>query len=381
MTRLDHLLTEVLHEIASDAPDLPPLSSRMRRRILVGRIRAALAGVLIIAGVSAGLVVGAHAVTTAPHPKHAIAIGPGWSAHGLGSVDAVAVGRSDLYVATGDFPHATLSAFGLATGRLVHRVDVPGVPVVLKVGPGGLVWLAFGVDQAGGESGLWLLSADLRERSDIGSRMAARLDLSDVLPLGPVDVLVADRGLTDVHMPFPGHRAHPTTHSVAALPTTGALFLAPLAGRFAAVQINNDDRYQVVIGGLRGPSFRPGPGVAINSVASEDGGLWITTAPFVSPGSKVIRLNDRLKPATPRSVSHSNALEFAEQVWAAGDSVVVSTDVAARPLVCFRYSGGAGPITAIPARLPPIDAAMAGDTVYAADAFGVIAYRLPDACR
>jgi hypothetical protein len=69
-------------------------------------------------------------------------------------------------------------------------------------------------------------------------------------------------------------------------------------------------------------------------------------------------------------------------VWATGNTVVVSTSVASKPLVCFRFQNGqAGPVTGIPARLPPGELAVAGDTVYAADAGEVVRYRLPAPCR
>jgi hypothetical protein len=52
------------------------------------------------------------------------------------------------------------------------------------------------------------------------------------------------------------------------------------------------------------------------------------------------------------------------------------------PLDCFRYRDGvAGPIVGIPARLPPQDVAITSTMVYAADAFGVIGYRLPPECQ
>jgi hypothetical protein len=81
-------------------------------------------------------------------------------------------------------------------------------------------------------------------------------------------------------------------------------------------------------------------------------------------------------------LSKNPALAFTEQAWATGNTVVVSTDVGSRPLACFRFQNGQpGPVTGIPARLPPGNVAVTGDTVYAADASGVIVYRLPVACR
>ena len=141
---------------------------------------------------------------------------------------------------------------------------------------------------------------------------------------------------------------------------------------------------RIVLAGPRGPVFDPGAGVTINSMAGGGGGLWITTGsqPAGPSTGAVIRLNDRLQVVTPRSISKNPALAFPAQIWTTGDTVVATTDSSSRPLVCFRFDNGqAGPVINIPVRLPPGDAALAGDTVYAGDASGVIAYRLPAVCR
>jgi hypothetical protein len=385
MSGLDDLLVQALHDFALDAPDLPPLSPRSRRRILFGRLRALLAGAVAVAGVCAGLALGAIAVTHAsrsPGP----AVGPGWTAHGLGRVDAIAVSRSELYVAAGDYPDATLSAFSLATGKLINRVSVPGLPVSLHAGPGGSVWLTFGVDQAGGRSGLWLLRADLSARSVLGTRTASGMDLWDVLPVGSVDAVAADHGLVDVHMPVPGRGGSPSVRPIAPLPTRpgfGRLVVVQsivrLGRRFAVLE-SNSARYWMAIAGRPGAvwGWRT---YGIDSVASSRHGLWMVFGTRGSPTGSVWYLNDQLRPMTPDSVIHSHALAYAEQVWTGGSTVVVSTDVAARPMACFSDRNGIGPIREIPARLPPLDVAVNGDAVYAADALGVIVYHMPAACR
>ena len=56
MAELDELLAEALRDLAAEAPGLPPLTSRSRRRIRAGRTGAILASVLIVAALCAGLV-------------------------------------------------------------------------------------------------------------------------------------------------------------------------------------------------------------------------------------------------------------------------------------------------------------------------------------
>lgn len=337
---------------------------------------AVLAGVVVAHG-------GPHHASSssrsAPHPA--------WAINTLDGVDALAVGGSMLYVATDDYPADALSAFSRATGQLVRRVGVPAAPGVVRVGPGGLVWLTFYPGQNGGVGGLWLLSPDLGQRSALSLR-AGSVGQSDVYPVGPSAALVAANGLMDVHMPVPGHFGQWAVHRVSALPTDhgydGAAEFARLAGRIAVLQNNNTGHYRIVLAGLGRPAFESGSGVSINSMASDGTSLWITTGPLgAAPMSTaVIRLNDRLQVVTPRSISNNPALAFPEMVWATGNTVVVSTSVASKPLVCFRFQNGqAGPVTGIPARLPPGELAVAGDTVYAADAGEVVRYRLPAPCR
>jgi hypothetical protein len=390
VTELDKLLTEALRDLAAEAPGLPPLSPRARRRIRAGRGAAILASVAVVAGVCAGLVIGALALNraTRSQPPNSPRPRPGWAINTVGGNDALAVGRSMLYVATGDFPDATLSAYSRATGQLIRRIGVPARPAALRVGPGGSVWLTFYPDQDGGGTGLWLLSPDLAQRSSLSPRAVASIGLSDLLPVGTTDALVAANGLADLHMPVPGHHGHAAFHQVSALPADhgygGAGIFALLAGHVAVLQENKTQGYRIVLAGQPGPVFAPGAGVNINSMAGGGTGLWITTGfqPTGPSTGAVIRLNDRLQVVTPRSISKNPALAFPAQIWTTGNTVVATTDNSSQPLVCFRFQNGqAGPVTGIPARLPPGDVAVAGDTVYAADASGVIVYRLPAACR
>lgn len=305
-----------------------------------------------------------------------------------GGLDALAVGGPVLYVANGDFPWAALSAYNRATGKLIRRIRVPSAPAALAVGPGRSVWLTFGPDQNGGREGVWLLSPDLSQRSSLSSRLARRLGLGDILPAGVADALVSGGGgLTDLHMPPPGRPGHATLRPAAAIPAdgrdSGTLGFARLAGRVALLQADAMRNYRIVFAGAGGPVFRPGPGVTIDSIVTAGDGLWLATSPPPTSASTggVVRLNDQLRAVTPRSIRGSAALGFPAGVWASGDTVWVATQSASRSLFCFRFRSGAGPVVNVPARLPPSDLAVTGDTVYAADAFGVTSYHTPAACH
>jgi len=400
MAQLDDLLTQALHDMAAHAPPLPPLTPQVRHRIKTGRMRMALACVVAIAVASAGLVAGALAVDRAARslPQTPPASRPAWTRYALNSVEMVAVGgpaASLLYVAAGDYPSATLSVFSRASGRLINKISVPGKPVVLRVGPGGSVWLGFGPDVNGSSTGLWRLNPDLTNHSALRGRDAESIDLFDVLPIGPADAVVAGRSLLDVHMPGPGPGA---LHELAPVPADHGfgrhvvgMAIARLEGGYAVLQVNNYLRYRLITVGRSRAVYNPGAEVAVNSVASAGQGLWLATGlteqavgvNVAPPMPAVIHLNAQLKNTTPDSVRHYHDFTLAAfQVWASGHTVVVSTDIAARPLDCFRYRDGvAGPIVAIPARLPPQDVAITARTVYASDAFGVIGYRLPGQCR
>jgi hypothetical protein len=388
---LERELRAVFHEASQFMLPRADLVSQVRRatrrrRLALGIVTAA-AVVAAGSGYLGAAGGGRHVPPRPVTPRHAVKPRGPLAITTPGGYEALAVGGPVLYVATGSFPDAALSAYDRASGQLIRRIRVPSTPRALRVGPGGLVWLTFYPDQNGGGTGLWLLSPDLGQRSSLNPRTAGSIGLSDVLPVGAADALVAADGLADLHMPVPGQPGQATLHRVSALPTDhgygGAVEFAPLAGRIAALQEDNIQNLRIVLAGQRGPVFDPGAGVNINSMADGGNGLWITTGnqPTGPSTGAVIRLNDRLQAVTPRSISNNPALAFPEQVRAAGDTVVVTTHDSSQPLVCFSFHNGAGPVTDIPARLPPGDLAMAGDTVYAADASGVIAYRVPPICR
>jgi hypothetical protein len=356
-----------------------------RRRLAMGIVAAAAA---LVTG--AGYVALAGTGRQAPGPvtrHHAVKHRSPLAITLPGALDALAVGGSALYIATGDFPGADLSAYNRATGRLIRRIAVPSTPRALAVGPGGVVWFTFYPDQSVGREGAWLLSPNLSRRSSLGSQLASRLGLDEVLPVGPADALLPDGGLADLHMPPPGRPGHATLRQVGAIPADGCCGgtagIARLAGRTALLQSDPARNYRIVFAGAGGPVFRPGPGVTINSMVSGGNGLWITTgaSPTGPSTGGVVRLNDRLQVVTPRSIRSSTALAFPAGIWTTGDTVWVTTQSTSRSLFCFRFGHGAGPVINVPARLPPSDLAITGGTVYAADAFGVTSYRVPAACH
>src|SRR5262252_769121 len=69
MAELDEVLAAALRDLAAEAPALPPLSPRARRRIRARRSAAIAASVIVVAAMSAGVVIGAHALTRAAHPQ------------------------------------------------------------------------------------------------------------------------------------------------------------------------------------------------------------------------------------------------------------------------------------------------------------------------
>ena len=387
---IERELRAVFEDASRFVTPRPGLAGRVRRRA-AHRRRAALviaaAAVVLVTG--AGYLALAGAGRTVPGPAtghHAI------KRHGLlaittpGGADALAVSGRVLYVATGDFPGAALSAYNRANGHLIRRIQVPSTPQALAVGPGGSVWLTFYPDQGSGRGGVWLLTPDLSQRSSLGSRQASRLG-QDIIPVGATDALVHSSGLADLHMPPPGHPGRATLRRVTAIPADGraggTVGFARLAGRVALLQTDAMRNYRIVFAGTGGPVFWPGADVTINSMAADGNGLWITTSTPATSASTggVVRLNDQLDVVTPRSLRSSTALAFPEGVWAAGDTVWVTTQSNSHSLFCFRFRNAAGPVVNVPARLPPSDLAVTGDTVYAADAFGVTSYHVPAACR
>ena len=69
MAKLDEMLAAALRDLAAEGPALPPLSPRARRRIRARRSAAIAASVMVVAAMSAGVVIGAHALARPAHPQ------------------------------------------------------------------------------------------------------------------------------------------------------------------------------------------------------------------------------------------------------------------------------------------------------------------------
>ncbi len=184
MAELDELLAEALRDLAAEAPGLPPLTSRSRRRIRAGRTGAILASVVIVAALCAGLVIGVRALNRATRPQP---VSPPNSAHWTATVrariplpvsessDVAVLGStawvSDWYtgkvvrvdlttrrvtkvrpisLATGagsvsvlDFSTGRVLRIAPATGRVISRIQVRGEATGVAYG-GGFVWVISG---------------------------------------------------------------------------------------------------------------------------------------------------------------------------------------------------------------------------------------------
>src|SRR5215813_10038232 len=69
MAELDEVLAAALRDLAAEAPPLPPLSPKARGRIRARRSAAIVASIMVVAGMSAGAVVGVQALTRAAPPQ------------------------------------------------------------------------------------------------------------------------------------------------------------------------------------------------------------------------------------------------------------------------------------------------------------------------
>jgi hypothetical protein len=149
MAELDDLLTQALHELAAQAPPLPPLSPRARRRIRAGRAGAILATAVVAAGVCAGLIVGAQALSRAQRPRPPSSPHPAyWTATVLARIPLpvsqstdVAVLGSTAWVA--DWYTGKVARVDLATRRVtkVLRIGRPQEgPISIATGAGS-VWV------------------------------------------------------------------------------------------------------------------------------------------------------------------------------------------------------------------------------------------------
>ncbi len=293
-----------------------------------------------------------------------------------------------MYVATGDYPDVALAAYDRSTGYLVRRISVPAMPSVLRIGPDGLIWLAFYPGSNGGGDGIWLLSADLTRRSalDLNGNRYRGAATFELLPTGPDAALLAtDQGVATVHFPTPGRpgRAALAWAAASAIPSMSRFGLPDALAEVAGQPVVR----QVLAGpGKSTLSFvghaQPVSHLPIASMAGQGSSLWATTYTT----SALILLNAELQPVTPRFIRDSPLLAPATQVSTHGKTVWV---IRSQPpyVACFRYNGRAGPVATIRTSGTPTGLAVTGQTVYVGTGVGVgtyvgvASYPVPAACR
>jgi hypothetical protein len=316
-----------------------------------------------------------------------------------------------IYVAAGGgYPGEVLLAYDRATGRLVRSISIPGLPNVLKVGRGGLVWLVFYPDSSGGGNGVWLLSPDLTLRSgvNLNARRYRAVTPHDLLPTGEDTAIVATgRGLATLHLPLPGE---PGSAVLRWLPPVRGIHrvrgatvgLAAFAGR-VAVELDNDVGQGLIsLAGSPSAEFLP-PGMnsaglppgryvrgadRLGVIAGSSGGLWTTLFTDKGRSLGLIRLDTELMPSTPSSIRDNPAFKRAQEVVTLGSVEWVMLSRPKVPLACFTDRGGqVGPVATLhlrpePARNAGVSSiATVGDTLYVLGKVGVASYPIPVACR
>lgn len=401
-TELRAVLEEASESIQprADLADRVRRANRRRRHALTGVIAAGLA--VVVAG---GLIAfyGHGAAMRRPSTHHHVRKPPAWQAiTTYGTPVAMAVSGRRLYVAVDDPGDSSLVAYDLRTGRLIRRISIPAAPSALRVGPDGLVWLAFYPDNTGGGTGVWLLSPNLKLRSgvNLGTRRYIDVTPFDVLPTSAdTAILTAGQGLATLRLPPPGQPGRtilrwgpriPGARQIHGVPVQ----LAAYAGR-VAVRVDSDDAHGLITFPEPGsPEFRPSPADGVGTMAVGPSGLWTTL--FTRNGDfgrGLIRLDGRLRPTTPRAISRNPLFAGAQQAAVLGSTVwvVVSRSPSTSPsLVCFADRGGQiGPVARIRTRAAPgVNAdggilAIVRGTVYVLGSGegGVSSYRVPAACR
>jgi hypothetical protein len=286
------------------------------------------------------------------------------------------------------------SSYDRTSGKLIRLINDPGQTSAMSVGPGGLVWLTDGAG-GGGQAGVWLLSADLRQRS-----VDTLIEPLSVVPASRTTAWAPGQdGLYTVTMPVPGQPGKASQHldhgtSIGPPPNTAP---RAWAGRFdgqVAVEVTNGYGYDshLVIAGR--PSLRFGGKLSqqVGSVASAGQMLWAQTFAirngYAEPSGQLVRLDSRLRDTTPGAILRNPVLAKTESVWATGNTVWVATAARRHSLVCFTAGNPMGPVTTVLASGDVVAVASASDTVYvstqSADAYGpsaVTAYRVPAACQ
>jgi hypothetical protein len=375
----------------------PPadLANLVRRR--VNRRRRLLSGAAVV-GVAAacGIVIGAASLSSGRSPEKVTTNAPARLHLPVSDVDAMAADANTLYVASGDVPDASLSAYNSVTGRRIGTAHLPSRPNAVAIGPNGDVWVVFYPSNLGGPSGVSEFSADLARDATMNTNDSYLGTANfDVLPTGPNTALMAtDRGLVRVRLPRHSHdaaveanRRNARVDESFATRFGVSTRLAALPDGNVAVLIANDGGgARVVL--LHGAGRFEGRSV---TMAASPDGLWLTS------GSRRVRLtllNSALVPQSASvAISGDAERSGAVSVWTSGQTVWAETAGPRVELYCFKFiPGEVGHAVRMP--LPAGDSAGlsspegAGDltvvpiqhAVYVAGPLGIESYAVPSPC-
>ena len=393
----------------ADLADAVRRASRRRRHVLTATVATGLALVLACSLIVVYLI--GHAQRR-PTPNHR-------GSHrghihfvvGYYEPDVMTAHGKWIYVAAGGGnPGEVLLAYDRATGRLVRSIAIPGLPNVLKVGPGGLVWLAFYPDGSGGGNGVWLLSPDLKLRSgvNLNARRYRAVTPRDLLPIGEDTAMVATGGgLATLHLPLPGQPGSPVLRWLP--PVRGinrvqgaTVGLAAFADR-VAVELDNDvgqglislagsPSAEFIPPGMNSPGLPPGRYIRgadrLGVIAGSSEGLWTTLFSGNGKSRGLIRLDKELRLSTPSSIHGNPVFKRAQEVVTMGSVEWVMLSRPKAPLACFTdRAGQIGPVATLRLRPEPArnagvaSIATVGNTLYVLGKVGVASYPIPAACR
>jgi hypothetical protein len=380
----------------ADLADRVRRAGRRRRHVLTRVIAAGLATVVAGSLIAIyGIGHGQHRPAANHHDRRR---GGVTIVIGYDGPDHVAANGRWIYVTAGDGnPGSVMFAYDRATGRLVRSIAIPALASSLQVGPGGLVWLSFYPDSNGGGTGVWLLSPDLKARSgvNLGTKRYHGAAPFDVLLTGTnTAVLATDYGLATLRLPSPGQPGAPALHWLPRVPGSRRIQglpvqVAAFAGRLA-VRVDSDGGRQLIsFAGSRSAEFIPKPADALSPVAASASGLWTTLSTDNGQTSLgLIRLDNRLRLSTPRTIRSDPVLRGAQQVVTLGSTVWVTLSGPAPSLACFIDRGGhIGPVTKSDYRPEPATnngaggLAAVGHTLYVLGPIAVASYPIPGACR
>jgi hypothetical protein len=362
-------------------------AARQRRQRALTAAAAAVVALLLAAGLT--YVAGARQQSPAStHHRHTarFLVPYGYQ------ISDVAVGGPYLYVLFGQVD--VLAAYDRTSGRLVRRVTLPDAASALAVGPGGLVWVAFNADVAGGPSGVWLLSPDLRRHSAFDGGGAGTLT-----PISRTAAWVPGQyGLSRLSMPAPGSAGQATDvlepGTSLGPPLNTAPGLAISVGGQVVVQVTNGYGLHghLVVAGRPSLTYGGGARTTIWGVTRVGSSLWAISGSNANNfGGALIRLDNALRPTTPTAIRRNPVLAQVAAVWAQGETVWIGLGPESweggHSVACFRAGARIGPVTTLPVSGQVAALAATGDTVYVSAAppggypTGVTGYRVPAACR